>query len=484
MNLRGPRIVLDPRHANENATRAAYWAFNLLARLHPQVALEIPRDIPAPPGIRSSGTLHSALASLRTSLPAPPSTQACLSTLRITPDGPQHTGEVTCWADGWTIWVNVPATKSWDHSNPVSAAAAGAAAVAALHNAGSRDTPEGYAASLRDYSPTPDAGAIPAGIEVPSFLLAGVGAVGSSFTLALGGCLPRGTAHLVDPQRLSPDNLRRYLLNIDVDVGREKAIVAAEYLNSTGLKAKGHVGPGRAPLTKLKGDVLLVSAVDTAPGRRALARCLPRFVLDGAVEGTRLEVVTASFPPAGPCLSCFYPADQTDHDRSYEIATAFHLPTEEVQEMRAEGSPVTLDLLQRIEEGVGLKFSPDLIGENLDTLYGRRCGAQVAATIQAEQTQDPAPTRLVPFAPAMAGILLSGQLVRIAMGERLQAGSFFLWDLAGRPWPDLHRVRHPIEGCEVCSDPDFRAVFQRRYDDRELPQSVRIGRTDLRGNVE
>jgi adenylyltransferase/sulfurtransferase len=142
-------------------------------------------------------------------------------------------------------------------------------------------------------------------------VVVGVGALGG----AAAALLVRagvGRVRLVDPDRVSLDNLHRQLLytQAQAKAGRPKAAAAAEELGRAGAGAAlepvvAALGPDNAA-GLLAGAQVVVDGLDNARGRYALNRaCLELGLpwVHAGVRGSGGQVVVLR--PGGPCLRCW-----------------------------------------------------------------------------------------------------------------------------------------------------------------------------------
>jgi molybdopterin/thiamine biosynthesis adenylyltransferase len=141
-------------------------------------------------------------------------------------------------------------------------------------------------------------------------VVAGAGGLGSAILIYLAAA---GVGHIrvVDSDKVDRTNLNRQVLYTDADVGRKKARVAAERLESLNfdIRVEPIVGViGEDNVSDLVADYLIVDAMDNLPtrfllNRVAVQRKLPLF--HGAVyawEGRATTII----PYKTPCLQCLY----------------------------------------------------------------------------------------------------------------------------------------------------------------------------------
>jgi molybdopterin/thiamine biosynthesis adenylyltransferase len=141
-------------------------------------------------------------------------------------------------------------------------------------------------------------------------VVAGAGGLGSSVLIYLAAA---GVGHIriVDSDKVETTNLNRQVLYTDQDIGRRKALAAAERLESMNfdIRVEGIVDIiGEENVSDLVADWAIVDAMDNLPtrlllNRVAVRRRLPLF--HGAVyswEGRATTII----PDKTPCLQCLY----------------------------------------------------------------------------------------------------------------------------------------------------------------------------------
>ncbi len=141
-------------------------------------------------------------------------------------------------------------------------------------------------------------------------VVAGAGGLGSAILIYLAAA---GVGHIrvVDSDKVDRTNLNRQVLYTDADVGRKKARVAAERLESLNfdIRVEGIVDViGEDNVSDLVADWAIVDAMDNLPtrfllNRVAVQRKLPLF--HGAVYAWEGRVTTI-IPDKTPCLQCLY----------------------------------------------------------------------------------------------------------------------------------------------------------------------------------
>ena len=141
-------------------------------------------------------------------------------------------------------------------------------------------------------------------------VVAGAGGLGSTILIYLAAA---GVGHIriVDSDKVEMTNLNRQVLFTDQDIGRRKALVAAERLEfmNHDIRVEPIVDAiGEDNVSDLVADCIIIDAMDNLPtrfllNRVAVQRNLPLF--HGAVyawEGRATTII----PDKTPCLQCLY----------------------------------------------------------------------------------------------------------------------------------------------------------------------------------
>ncbi|MDT5245536.1 MAG: ThiF family, partial [Mycobacterium sp.] len=235
--------------------------------------------------------------------------------------------------------------------------------------------------------------------EPPAHLdhvLAGVGAVGSAFLLALWSYRQAsGTIRAADADTVGIDetNLNRCVPFCCSDIGRPKAAVAAERLTGHhGLSIQstdGHAEQLVGPQTHL------VSAVDTANARQALQDKYPASAIQASTSGLRLEMLRVDPTESTACLRCFNPPREATPDREVRARVA------------------DMDAATIVGHAAAVGTSPDNIRD-----WGRTggCGQIGDALLERLRPSDSSPAQFsVGFMSVLAGTLLAAQAIKDAV---------------------------------------------------------------------
>lgn len=319
--------------------------------------------------------------------------------------------------------------------------------------------------SMLDYSGNTTNAAIPSQINLKTFHLVGVGAIGSAFTYALAH-LPsaNGVAHLIDNDQVGDTNLQRYVLMQRTDIPENKTDVAAKVLSAIGLTANSFpVSFGEYAAIHGSDIDLLITPVDSEAGRRQLAAYLPRSVLNAATGHSTVTVSRHAFADNKACLHCLYLTPRHETSTEKRLATDLGLSVSEVELLLAENKPVNQKLIRRVElhRNVNPGEYDKWLGQHIQSLYQRVvCGEASIPTSSGTLT---AP---LSFISTIAGIFLAAELVKSSV-EDLAAyclDNYFRIDTLHIPNPAFLeiRVQDPLQQC-ICWDKAYVEIYRRKY---------------------
>ena len=100
---------------------------------------------------------------------------------------------------------------------------------------------------------------------------------------------------------------------------------------------------------------LLLSPVDSEEGRRALAKTLPKRVLNTATGGTTVTLSTHGFGDGKACLHCLYPLELNRPSREEIVADDLGIAPDVVQDLLRTNRPMGTDLVAEIERNRGVE---------------------------------------------------------------------------------------------------------------------------------
>jgi molybdopterin/thiamine biosynthesis adenylyltransferase len=286
--------------------------------------------------------------------------------------------------------------------------------------------------SVGRFDPGPE---LPRSLVLSPSLLAGVGAVGTAFLMALREVPDvKGELVTVDKECLDdPSNLNRYSLAREEDVRPEGP------LPKTALATRAFAGTSvsirevQKEVKEMTGEIergtirrpqVILCALDNNPSRHELQDLWPDLLLEGATGGTVLQVSRCQYEQGLACLRCLHPL-QEGPKHSYEerirelsglplawIAAAVHDPS----------LPLTADVVAQ---------APATTRECLLAHIGKQaCGVladieSLSTLAKEKQPVEPA----VSFVSMMSGVLMAAEYVKKLMGAHSTLKTFFQADL-------------------------------------------------------
>ena len=299
---------------------------------------------------------------------------------------------------------------------------------------------------------------LPIHVGAGEIVLAGAGAVGSSFLYA---CRTAGvldaTVRVVDDDRVDETSLNRCPAFFEADTGRPKA-EASEAMSRGNFRVAGSL----ARIGEYRGGLdAVVSAVDNNRARLDIQSDLPRVVFHGATGGA-VAAVSVIKMPDNACLCCIFDRRGSREDA---IASETGIPAEAVRKALADGGPFTKEHLAHVERRHGGASAPlcRLVGQRFESVYAAEmCGRLPAAGGEAGGGAS------VPFVSFFAGLALAGEVVKhyshgiggIPMMDRRDFAQVSLFSPRSL---NLAR-RAKSGGCALrCSDDDVQGRFAAKW---------------------
>ena len=295
--------------------------------------------------------------------------------------------------------------------------------------------------------------------------IGGVGAVGSAavYTLAHFDDI-HGLIHLIDNDTVDESNLNRYALMRRQDIGCWKSEVASEALSRTSIKTASYRDAFSTYADEHGDEVnLLLSPVDSEEGRRALAKTLPRRVINAATSGTTVTLSTHGFGNGKAYLHCLYLTEMDRPSREEVIAKDMGLTLETVQELLRSNRPMDADIVAYIERSRGVDPGTwaDHVGLPVDSFYVRAVCGDANVHLPSGNVMAP-----LSFISASAGVLLAAELVKI--GDPHLSGwaldNYFRIDTLHMPQLEFLMLRaDDSTGRCICRDPDYIEAYAAKY---------------------
>lgn len=294
----------------------------------------------------------------------------------------------------------------------------------------------------------------PSAVEVTlDLVLAGIGAVGTTFLLALWTCPGvGGTILAADDDIVDETNRNRCPLFFSRHAGFAKARVVDEMFPFLELSVDAHEGRAEAivgPRTHL------VSAVDRPESRYALQQRYPASIIQASTENVRIEMLRCDPTVPTACLRCYNPPRTAIADD--ELRRDF-VSLDEAQ-LRARAAELGVD-----------------VAAVRDWIATGRCSEVTGELLARFRTNDDEEHAFsIGFASALAGVLLAAQAVKDALTRsgQLAPGSVPLTGAVARARFPLLDLDSRVAGtgrygreerCPACApDAPAAGIWRQRY---------------------
>ncbi|MCX8203040.1 MAG: ThiF family adenylyltransferase [Nitrososphaeria archaeon] len=290
-------------------------------------------------------------------------------------------------------------------------------------------------------------------------LIAGVGALGCEVAknLALAGV---GRLILVDRDVVELSNLNRQMLFLEEDVGKPKAIVAAERLKALNPHVK--VEAYHSDLRDLREDVfaeadVICSCLDSWGIRRwlnSVAVMLSKPLVDGAMEGMvgNVQVVV---PFRTACLECHSMTLIPREERLAECTLRKRTPEELMKELEEQGIQLPLETVGRLFAH-NVKTVYDIKYSNPADFTDPVVGSVIVSLRERLRPKLPA---LQSVSAVVAGIASTEVLKLIHRGKigRPRRG-LLVYDARSCRFTVVQLRK--VEGCVVCGDSETPPVME------------------------
>lgn len=247
---------------------------------------------------------------------------------------------------------------------------------------------------------------LPRSVEAGEIVLAGAGAVGSSFLYAARKTSSiDATIRVVDDDMVDETNLNRCPAFFEPDVGRPKA-KASEAMSRGNLRVAGSVAKLGEYRNGSGGLDAVVSAVDNNEARFDVQFDLPRVVFHGATGGA-VAAVSVIKMLENACLCCIF-----DRRPSREEAFAGEtgIPPEAVRKGLAEDEPFTDEHLAHVEgrHGAAAATLRRRVGQRFESVYA----SEICGRLPVEGPGVGRDSASVPFVSFFAGLALAGEVIK------------------------------------------------------------------------
>jgi hypothetical protein len=391
---------------------------NLLARLYPRLILRS-----ASPGCEFTERLAATALSINPALDLDERGKPDAAVVLGSPKLLAVDKRIFIGSDSWVSKLSIRETQSFGTSvTPFGPAGAACLAAANLFRAVFAQFLENahldndLCLDFRDYSigQREHSGNQPAGLsDIGLVRLVGIGAIGNAtvWTLARSGV--SGCLHLIDNETLDDTNPQRYVLAMVGTVDKQKAAVAKEALDGSGLNgvAFNTDWAGYVAQTDEWRIPVVAVAVDTARARRDIQGALPAYVLNSWTQPGDLGVSRHEFLWNQACLCCLYLPTGARPNLEQLVAEAIQYSgnIHQLRNMLYYNRPLTSEWLDRIAADMGCeraKLDRFLNRSILDFYNKGICGGTILSN-QNVRIQVP-----MAFQSAMAGVMLAAEIVK------------------------------------------------------------------------
>lgn len=452
-------IELDAAWESTAASYIADLAVNIAARLYGQLDL------------RGSDAWVSSAGKLARSINPNVELSQRPTTVTVVIGNQRRDGDALyVRSDGWVArLLPEPLRQAPGPANPLAAGMAAGLAMAEVFRRVFRtrlpqQRPfEATAVSLLDFSMDAGANEALSTANVGSVAFAGLGAVGNAAVSVLSRFEKlHGEALLIDGQLIDLGNLQRYVLASASDVRASKVQLAADALQSTGIRVERMQLAFEDVADQMSLPPTIAVSVDNVPTRRAVQALLPRLAINGWTSDQGLGASWHEFGERGVCLACDYHPRGKAPSQYDLVMRALGLSRDRVFQLWFTGEGVNDDDLAIAAKRLDVdpsKLAP-WTGMQLQDFFTSVVCGQVAIDLSGGR----GPLEAVPLAhqSVMAGILMASEVVKRSdplLSARAQPASMLVWDNVLQATPKRWTlVRAPTEHC-ICRD----EVYQKRY---------------------
>lgn len=269
-------------------------------------------------------------------------------------------------------------------------------------------------------------------------LLVGAGAIGNGVIYLLSRLPLSGRAWVVDAQAFGPENLGTCLLIGPAEVGKSKALLAAEVLNSNKLEANAFHGDLATFMARLGNAVpfppVVLGCLDDIPVRHALQQMWADLIIDGAIGDFGCQVSRHPWERDVACLICLFR----------------ELPGEPAEQLasRASGlSPARVQQASTLVTAEDVRLASSDQRDWLRAQQGRRVCSVVQEAVALQLSIDQQRRGFepsVPFVACLSASMVVAELVKFAASWPSDLEPRFQFDVLhgpalGQPLPQQRR---------------------------------------------
>jgi len=267
----------------------------------------------------------------------------------------------------------------------------------------------------------------PLPVNVPiDLLIVGAGAIGNGVVYSLSRLPITGRAIIVDRQTFGRENLGTSLLIGQADVGKDKAVFAADFLRSR-TEAKGYreeLGVFRQRLgNEMSYPKVAIGCLDNVDTRHELQRLWTDLIIDGAIGDFGCQISRHLYGQDNACLICLFRVPFGE--KSEDIASR-------TTGLSRERSHHQLDKVTEDDVSVAPEEKQDWLRD--------RIGHQICSVVQEAVAQAVSDRKLnpdfqpsVPFVATLSASMVVAELVKHIAGWSSPLDTRFQMDILQGP---------------------------------------------------
>ncbi len=286
--------------------------------------------------------------------------------------------------------------------------------------------------------------------DIQTAYLAGAGAIGNGFVLALSLLNPSGELYIADPDIVDEGNLNRCVWFDESNVGFNKAdeLVKLAQPKFKTLNLISHNGELQSIPGKNNGAWLkkIIIGVDSRRVRRNLQNEIPGEVYDASTTDIREVVLHFNRQPLNglACLSCIYFEDAAESAHELHVAEVLGVSPQEVQ-----SNYISLVAAQKICQKYPYLIPENIQGLAYDSLFKQLCGEGMLKSSEDKQVLAP-----FSFVSVLAGTYLAIEFAkRVASNNPLEKYNYWRISPWNAPVLRAQKCRRSKIDCEFCGKP-------------------------------
>lgn len=309
-------------------------------------------------------------------------------------------------------------------------------------------------------------------VNIGTFHLVGLGAIGNGVTWILKHLDLEGQLHLIDKEVVDLSNLQRYILcdQSSYQSQKPKVELMKAQFNSK-LEVTSHRNTWEEFINARKDFKIekVGLCVDSAKDRVAVQGALPKQIWNSWTQQESIGVSRHFDFLSDPCVSCLYLPETKTANKSELIASSLGITEQEriVRDYLAEEKRMDIALLQLISQARGIDITKltQFEGLYLDEFYSKViCGGilmEIEGSSKNNSSVEEVPSA---FESVMAGILLAAEIVIQGLGVERNVDEITSLNMM-RPiskYINEGEKKH-ISGNCICQDPVYQEVYKSKW---------------------